>query len=229
MIEENRATTVRIRVLTLALVVTTLFVLGRPLVNVWRSYDAAVNGEHAEAELVDKDEDLGLTLAIRSDSTEALSCVAEASPAIIERAEPGDVFEVVLKPGKPGECYLESSLRLASVIMWAFAGMLVVSVALILALGFFLHRSYADVPALTTRFAAGPSQLSCASCGQPMRAGYVVPMGGIHWRDGGEAIGLPLVIGGLPGTVGWKGRPRLQAFRCQTCDVVTFKHGAAKA
>jgi hypothetical protein len=206
-------------------VVTTGFVLGRPLANTWRSYDDAVNGEHAQAKLVSKEEGRSLMLSLRSDTTEARSCIAKASSAVFENAEIGDVFDVLLKPDSPGECNLASTVSAAPLIVGAFLGMIVVAIALIFGLGLFLSRSYANVPTLTTRFAPGSPQLPCTLCGQPMREGYIVPMGGLHWRDADQAIGLPLVVGGLPGTVGWKGRPRLHAFRCESCRVVALKHG----
>jgi hypothetical protein len=70
-----------------------------------------------------------------------------------------------------------------------------------------------------------PARLACPSCGAAMEQGALVPMGGVHWREIGAPIGLPSAFGGLPGTVGWRGRPRLHAARCTRCEVVTFRYG----
>ena len=47
----------------------------------------------------------------------------------------------------------------------------------------------------------------------------------LHWRAIEEPIGMPHALSGLPGTVGWRTRPRLHGFRCATCSIVTFKYG----
>lgn len=50
-------------------------------------------------------------------------------------------------------------------------------------------------------------------------------MAGIHWRQPGQPIGLPHALRGLPGTVGWRARPRLHVFRCVPREIVTFQYG----
>jgi hypothetical protein len=46
-----------------------------------------------------------------------------------------------------------------------------------------------------------------------------------YWRHPGEPVGLPHALSGLPGTVGRQRRPRLHAFRCEGCSVITLKYG----
>jgi hypothetical protein len=58
-----------------------------------------------------------------------------------------------------------------------------------------------------------------------MEEGYLPLVSGIQWRKGSEPIGLPHALKGLAGTVGWRGRPRLHAFRCSRCEIVSFQYG----
>jgi hypothetical protein len=59
-----------------------------------------------------------------------------------------------------------------------------------------------------------------------MAEGYLPILSGIHWRRPDQPIGLPHALSGMPGTVGWKGRPCLHAFRCEACRIVTFGYGS---
>lgn len=59
-----------------------------------------------------------------------------------------------------------------------------------------------------------------AARGEPRRAEVV----GKHE----EVVGLPHALAGLPGTVGWRGRPRPHALRCAPCQVITLRYGAER-
>ena len=61
--------------------------------------------------------------------------------------------------------------------------------------------------------------------GTQLAEGYVVLLAGVHWREPGQPIGMPHALGGLPGTVGWRGRPRLHAFRCPSCEILIAQYG----
>ena len=129
------------------------------------------------------------------------------------------------KPGRPDQCYLTSNLVLSGLILAGLSGLTLIFIALVLGFAWFAQRSFAGVPELTAEFAEEESvSVSCSGCSSAMDVGYIVPFGGIHWRDADQPIGLPTALGGLPGTVGWRGRPRLQAFHCTACGIVTFKY-----
>ena len=34
-----------------------------------------------------------------------------------------------------------------------------------------------------------------------------------------------IAIGGFPGTVGWRGRPLVHAFRCTGCEILALQYG----
>ena len=59
-----------------------------------------------------------------------------------------------------------------------------------------------------------------------MEEGYLPLQAGVPWRKPGEPIGLANAFHGLPGTVaGLCKRPRVHAYRCEPCEVVTFRYG----
>jgi hypothetical protein len=72
---------------------------------------------------------------------------------------------------------------------------------------------------------ADPREVRCPACGKAMDEGYVPLLSGMSWRRIGEPIGLPHALTGMPGTVGRRGRPRLHAFRCVPCEIVTLQVG----
>lgn len=204
---------------------TLVSVAGPPLMKVWQCYRLADSAERETGTVIGKHETVGLVFSFGDDIASTDACTAETSPAVFEAAQVGDTFEVVRKPGRPDQCYLESSLALSGMILAGVSGLTLVVVALILGLALIALRSFADAPLLTASFSMHEmGSLTCPACAVAMNPGYIVPMGGIHWRLSDQPIGLPTTLGGLSGTVGWKGRPRLQAFRCRKCDIVTFKH-----
>lgn len=69
-------------------------------------------------------------------------------------------------------------------------------------------------------------EVRCPACGKVMDEGYTPVLAGLHWRTLGAPVGLPIVLRGLPGTVGRRGRPRLHAFRCVPCEILTLQYGA---
>ena len=119
---------------------------------------------------------------------------------------------------------LVSDVEASRALILALAGMGIVFVLIGIWLAVFVHRSFAQRPSLTSRFREG-TRMACPGCGGSMEEGYVMPAGGLHWRGGDEPTGMPTLMGGLPGSVGWTGRPRLHAFRCQPCQIVTLRYG----
>jgi hypothetical protein len=199
--------------------------IGPPLLKVWQCYHLANNAERVVASVVGKHESVGLVLEFGSERTPTDSCTAQTSKAVFDAAQVGDTFEIVRKPGRPDQCYLTSSLALSGLILAGLSGLTLTALALSLGVAWFAQRSFAGAIKLTSEFAPGDlPNVSCCGCSAAMEPGYIVPFGGIHWREQDQPIGLPTAFGGLPGTVGWRGRPRLQAFRCEACGIVTFKH-----
>ncbi len=203
-----------------------LLVAYRPLAAGFACYWRAARGEPGRAEVVGKHEEVGLILELRSGSRAGTSCSAGTSSAIYRETRTGDVLDVVVLPDRPGECELVSTLEASAAVLWGVTGLLLALLLGIGLLGVFLQRSFARVPAPTTRLDV--AEVRCPRCGAPMIEGYLPLLAGLHWRVRGQPVGLPHALAGLPGTVGWRGRPRPHAFRCAPCQVITLRYGAER-
>jgi hypothetical protein len=222
--------TPRSRLLTLWLVVGTVAALiavplAGPMRIAWQCYWLHENGVREQAEVMHKLENATFALLITEGPHAGEACTADTSPAIFDATELGDVLEVVHFDSRPGECELSSTIEASAQLLWILSGGLGFALLGILAIGTFLTRSFTRPVYPLRRIAADPRGVRCPACGTEMDEGYLPVLSGIHWRKLGEPIGLPHALGGLPGTVGWRGRPRLHAFRCVPCEIVMFQYG----
>lgn len=204
------------------LAATLLCVVYEPMRVAWRCYQLHENGEHVAAEVVGKNEQVGFVLRISEGTQAGRSCTADSPAAIYERAEPGDRLPVVVRPEVPGECTLESTLEASLVVLWSLSAGIGFAILLLLSLGVWVHRGLVAAPRLTSHLGVEPKEVSCPVCGNEMAEGYLPLLAGMHWHRLDEPVGLPHALSGLPGTVGWRGRPCLHAFRCEACRVITF-------
>jgi hypothetical protein len=199
--------------------------VARPLLVGWRCYRLNASGEHASAEVAEKLTNPILLLQVGSGSWEGHACTASTSRAHHGALQVGDTLAVVYRTERPGECVLAATLENSAVLLWSLTGGTVVIVLLILWAGIAAHRSYAAPALLTSYLDADAKDVTCPQCGAEMVEGYLALLAGLHWRQIDEPIGTPHALGGLPGTVGWRARPRLHGFRCEACSIVTFKYG----
>lgn len=211
------------------LAATLLYAVYEPLWVAWRCYQLHESGEHVAAEVVGKDPKLGLVLRVAEGSQAGQSCTADSSAAAYESAEPGDRLAVVVRPKVPGECTLESTLSASRVVLGSVSAGVGFALLLLVSLGAWIHRSLVARPKLTSYLDVEPKDVTCPACGNEMAEGYLPILAGIHWRRPDEPIGLPHALSGLPGTVGQRGRPCLHAFRCEACQIVTFRYGSLAA
>jgi hypothetical protein len=191
----------------------------------WRCYLLNASGEHASAEVVEKLASPILLLQVGSGSWEGHACTATTSRAHHEALRIGDVLAVVYRTERPGECVLAATLENSAVLLWSVSGGTAIVVLLVLWAGIAVHRSYAAPALLTSYLDADAKDVTCPQCGAEMVEGYLALLSGLHWRQIDEPIGMPHALAGLPGTVGWRVRPRLHGFRCEACSIVTFKYG----
>jgi hypothetical protein len=196
----------------------------RPLAVAWRCWLDWRSGEHAPARLVEKLEAPSLVLQIEEGSRAGQACTADTSPAHHAALELGERIDVVYRRDRPGDCELEATLANSVDVMTALTAV-VVAIALLFVLGGLRLQRALGRQALPTTRLPNRSSRACSGCGGPVEEGALVPLGGVHWRRIGEPIGLPSTLGGLPGTVGWRGRPCLHAVRCASCQLVTFRYG----
>ena len=191
----------------------------------WRCWQDWSQGEHAEATVVGKEATVGLVLQVASGSQTGLVCTAETSTEHLKAVEIGSAVEVVLPASKPGECVLAATLANSVNLLWLTGSLLAVLVLMLVLGGLLFQRSQAPPTHLSTRLDVDPKDMACPQCGESMIEGYLPLLSGIHWRELQEPTGIPNALSGLPGTVGWRGRPRLHAYRCADCQVVTFRYG----
>ena len=199
--------------------------IARPMRVAWRCYWLHENGVREQAEVLHKLENTVFALLITEGPHAGEACTADTSFAIFDATEVGDVLEVVRPDWKLGECELSSTIAASAQLLWVISGGLGFALLGILAIGVFLTRSFTRPQYPTRRIEVDPSDVCCPTCGKQMDEGYLAIIAGIHWRRLGEPIGLPHALGGLPGTVGRSGRPRLHGFRCVPCEIVTFQYG----
>ncbi len=220
------APVLRVWVLLGILAAVIVGVMAGPLGIAWRSYDLYANGVHAGAEIVEKVGGFDFQVRIASGPRTGHECRVSPSAAIYDAKEVGDLVAVVIPPDEPDDCLLEATLEASGLALAVVAGMTGMLLLLLASVGVFVHRSYreADVT-LTSHLDVDAKDMTCPSCGAEMAEGYVAVLAGLHWRAIDEPIGMPHALSGLPGTVGWRGRPRLHGYRCDSCCVVTFKYG----
>ncbi len=141
-----------------------------------------------------------------------------------------DELSVTYLPDHPSRCTLPHSLEMNRLLAYSLVGAAVF--LLLLAAGFciYIYRSFKKPPpgnpvALTTDLGLPGQSLSCPRCGVEMTEGYMPTVGGVSWRDRGDPVGVPSMLSGLPGTTFWVKRPKLHAYRCEDCHIITFKYG----
>jgi hypothetical protein len=211
------------------LALTLLAVVARPMAIAWRCYDLNASGERSDAEVVHKVESPTLVLRIATGTRSGEACTAKTSAAHHEALEIGDPLAIVHRADRPDECVLVATIENSAIVLWSLTAGLGGVVLLILAGAVLITRSFTASPFLTSYMDVDAKRVSCPQCGAEMAEGYLALLAGLHWRDAGEPIGLPHALSGLPGTVGWRARPRLHAFRCESCSIVTFKYGLESA
>jgi hypothetical protein len=195
-----------------------------PLQVGWRCYARHAAGQRAQAEVLAKLEPASFALTVAEGPHAGKSCTADTSAAIYAQIRPGDRLEVVYLDWREGQCELVSTVEASGQLLWALSGALAAVLLGLLWLGLFLQRSFGQ-PVFPPRRMEVEHEVRCPACEKPMEQGYVPLLAGMHWRALGEPIGLPHAAGGLPGTVGWRQRPRLHALRCASCEVLTLQYG----
>lgn len=201
-----------------------------PLRTAWLCYRLYAHGEREQAELLHKLEGrTTFVLRIDQGTHAGMSCTAGTSAEIYESMEPGARLEVVYLDAKPGDCELVSTIEASRLVLALFVGMLGGILVFLTGIGVLLTRTFTRPGAPERRMEADPREVRCPACGKRMEEGYVPLLAGLHWRTPGQPVGLPHVLSGLPGTVGRRSRPRLHAFRCVPCEVLTLQYGRPDA
>jgi hypothetical protein len=205
-------------------------VLWRPFMKAWTCYSQWSTGTVSEGEVVEATPETGLVLRFAKGEGEVEgegeTCIAYLGVTRLEDYEIGDKIVAYRRADRPGVCEQQATLDAAKALLSAVAATVVAALLFAVLLAKVISRSLSKTPTLTTRFDSTPTPFPCPRCAKPMEEGYLPLVAGIHWRQTSEPIGLPHALAGLPGTVGWRGRPRVHAYRCEACTVVIFRYGA---
>jgi hypothetical protein len=196
-----------------------------PLRVAWRCYRLHESGQHAQAELVQKLEPDTLVLLLSDGRQAGHACTARTSRAIHAAARTGEWFQVVYFEDRPGDCVLASTIEASGIVLLAVLGGLASLLLLLVGVGVWLHGSFSRPAAPRRRMRVAPDSVRCPACGGAMDEGYLPLLAGVHWRRLGDPIGMPHALGGLPGTVGWRGRPLVHAFCCAGCQILSVQYG----
>jgi hypothetical protein len=141
-----------------------------------------------------------------------------------------DTLNVVYLPDDSSKCSLPDSLEINRLLLIcliaAAVSLLIPSAGLI----FYIYNSFRKPPSdkpvpLTTDIGIAEGGLDCPKCGAHITEGYMPMIGGVSWRERGDPVGIPTMLNGLPGTAFWVKRPKLHAYRCETCYIITFRYG----
>lgn len=208
-----------------ALLALITVILWSPMRIAWNCYWLHENGAREQARVMAKLQNATFGLMIEEGPHAGESCTADTSFAIWDATEKGTTLEVVYVDWKPGTCELSSTIEASAQVLWSISAVVGLMVLGLLALGVVLQRSFTRPGTPTRRMQVEARDVRCPQCGKGMDEGYVPLLSGLHWRTPGAPVGLPHALRGLPGTVGMRSRPRLHAFRCVPCEILTLQYG----
>lgn len=224
----TRAKTVSaIWLVTGLLAVVLVGALARPMVVAWRCVALHTGGEQALAEVVGKEPGVGVALQLTSGSQVGESCLIEVADDRLDEIDIGQVLDVVLPLGRPGACVLLDTVEASEALLNSMSAVIVALLLGLVLAALVIQRCATRPPELTSRMDVTAAAVRCPRCEKPMEEGYLPLLAGLHWRAQNQPTGVPHALGGLPGTVGWRGRPRLHAYRCEPCEIITLRYGRA--
>ncbi|MFI5323525.1 MAG: PF20097 family protein [Thermodesulfobacteriota bacterium] len=142
-----------------------------------------------------------------------------------------DSLNIIYLPDDPSKCTLPNSLGINRLLLISLIAVAVFLLLLSAGFIFYIYNSFRKPPAdkpvpLTTYLGIADGGLDCPKCGAPMTEGYMPTVGGVSWRDRRDPVGIPTMLNGLPGTTFCVKRPKLHAYRCETCCIIIFRYGA---
>jgi hypothetical protein len=221
---ERRAAQVRLWLLLGLVAAVIVTPLAEPLWRAWTCYQRHDAGERATAEVIGLYPG-GLTLQLTSGPHRDAPCTAKASETA---GKPGETLRVVYLADR-SECVSQATVERSGAVLWALTSGLACVLLLIALVGLVLQRALRAAGIPQRALPVDPDAVACPACGGKMAEGYLLLLAGLHWREPGEPVGLPSALGGLPGTVGWRGRPRLHALRCTACEILTAQYGLPRS
>ncbi|MGI9554173.1 MAG: PF20097 family protein [Thermodesulfobacteriota bacterium] len=172
-----------------------------------------------------------INVKFATESGENIKCRVGVSKNTYDSMSRRDELRVIYLKSNPENCSLPNSV---STLYTLSLSLIAISlIFLLIFIGFLIYviRSFKK-PAmplpLTTVMNVDTQNVNCPECGAKMINGYMPTIGGVSWRDRNDAVGIPTLFSGLPGTTFWFKRPMLHGFHCKNCKIITFKYGSKK-
>jgi hypothetical protein len=223
--EKKRRAAIMIWSLMLFAIAGICVAVAGPFYNAWQCYERAAAGEQAQAAVISTDTEVGVVLQLTSGSQAGNSCTVEVSESYAAELQAGDTLAVYSYADRPGDCELADTIEASKALLSFIASVVAIALLLLVLLGIIIQRNINKTPALTSRFDSAGRGMKCPRCEASMGEGYLIPAAGVHWRNVGQPLGLPHALGGMPGTFSWTGRACLHAYRCESCEISTFRYG----
>lgn len=169
-----------------------------------------------------------VTVAFETADAQRIECGFEVSRAGYDEIDPDQPITVTYVDRDPTTCMPPHIIATSRPFFYALVALAVFAILLVATFARVLRTAFRRPPVgegmvLTTEL--GVSEMACPRCRAPMSEGYIPGGYGIAWRDRNEAIGLPGPFNSLPGSTFWFRRPKLHAFRCAECEIITLRYG----
>lgn len=203
---------------------TAAVILGALAPPMWRAYGCYADwgaGERGEALVVSAGHETGPVLQWDDGGV----CTAPAGAATADEFEAGERVAAVRRADRPGICELAVTVDVSRGLLVAVAAGTFCLLLFVVLMASVVLRSLTRVPQLTTHLHLASGAPACPRCAKSMEEGYLPLKNGIHWRGRGAPVGAAGPFGGLQGTLSILKPPRVHAFRCEPCEVVTFRYG----
>jgi hypothetical protein len=188
-----------------------------------------MNGELVWKELSQTSEDHQFQVKIISSGGEVNNCQFGVSESLYDIYPLGSAIPVAYLSEDPQKCKRYESIT--GIQRTLSFGIGISAFMMLIAFGslFFVSRSYKKTgPGDSSSFATDmelEEGVRCPKCNVEMTEGYLPMGGGIVWRNIDQPVGIPTIFSGLPGTAFFGKRPKLHAYHCGSCKIVTFKYG----
>ena len=188
-----------------------------------------INDELVWKELSQEDENNQFQVKISSAEGNKNICQFSVSEILYDNHPIGSKIPVLYLPEDPQKCKRHDSIP--EVQRTLTVGLSVSAFMVLFAFSsfFFVYRSYNQQGPGDVRLFATNIELEegirCPKCNLEMTEGYLPMGGGIVWRNIDQPVGIPTIFSGLPGTVFFGKRPKLHAYHCERCKMITFKYG----
>lgn len=188
------------------------------------------DGRLLQSKITDQSDDHRFLVGFRTKEGDEAICRLSVSKRTYDVIGKRDQLGIAYLPSDPSKCTLPHSLGYTRILVMSMTGVGVFLLLIAAGFCFYIYSSFrkpgqGNPVTLTTNLGIDDGAVLCPRCREEMTEGYIPTAGGITWRNRDDPVGIPTILTGLPGTKFFLKRPRLHAYRCESCRIVTFKYG----